>query len=101
MTTRLWSFIGSSDAGDWQVAEKTTIKGDDPLPPTARVLTVALDPPAAPSSSGGGWVLRGVTSNERYVTKDEKAGLVAKQAGIGRGGCNRAAVILIRKSPAW
>ena len=99
MSSRLWSFIGSADAGDWEVGRKSSIKGEDPLPSTARYITIQSAVVANPSSAS--WVLKGVTSNERYVTKEEKAGLVAKQAGIGRESCCHAAVILIRKSPAW
>jgi hypothetical protein len=45
--------------------------------------------------------LRGVTSNERYVTRAEKAELVAVQQAIGRPRARRGALIPIKKSQAW
>lgn len=54
----------------------------------------AVDPAAT-------WCLRGVTSNERYVTREEKDQLAAKQQGIGREEASCAALIPIRKTPEW
>ena len=73
-----------------------TICGE-PLP-AARFLNIA---PAAVSGVGADWVLRGITSNERYVTRDEKLDLVAKQEGLGRPTSRCAALIPIRKSAEW
>jgi chlorite dismutase len=47
------------------------------------------------------WILRGVTSNERYVVREEKVTLVSKQEGLGRVASTRAALIPIRKNTAW
>ena len=47
------------------------------------------------------WALRGVTSNERYVTREEKTQLVNKQQGLGRPEADCGVLIPIRKSPAW
>jgi len=47
------------------------------------------------------WLLRGVTSNERYVTRLEKDQLVAKQPGLDRPEATRAALIPIRKTASW
>ena len=47
------------------------------------------------------WVLRGVTSNERYVSRVEHDALVAKQESLGRVESTRAALIPITKSEAW
>jgi chlorite dismutase len=47
------------------------------------------------------WVLRGITSNERYVTAEEKAQLVGVQQGLGRPSSTCAALIPVRKSAAW
>jgi chlorite dismutase len=60
----------------------------------------------APSASLGGapatpWQLRGVTSHVRYVERAEKIALTSVQAGLGRPEATRAALIPIRKSPAW
>jgi chlorite dismutase len=50
---------------------------------------------------GGKWILRGVTSNERYVTRGEKDSLIKKQAALGRPTATHAALIPIRKSAKW
>jgi chlorite dismutase len=50
---------------------------------------------------GAQWLLRGVTSNLRYVTAAEKGLLAAKQADLGRPEATRAALIPIRKQSAW
>jgi hypothetical protein len=46
-------------------------------------------------------VLRGVTSNERYVSRHEQEALEAVQQPLGRPGCTRAVLIPITKSAAW
>ena len=51
--------------------------------------------------AGASWALRGVISNERYVTRDEKAQLVAKQVPLGRPEANHSALIPIRKNAKW
>lgn len=47
------------------------------------------------------WVLRGVTSYERYVTAAEQQQLRARQPPVGRPEATRAALIPIRKSDEW
>lgn len=47
------------------------------------------------------WVLRGVTSNERYLHAAERASLEALQQPLGRAKAMCAALIPIRKSEAW
>src|SRR5262249_5067457 len=42
-----------------------------------------------------------VTSNDRYVTRNEKERLVRKQAALGRRGANHLALLPIRKSAKW
>ncbi len=46
-------------------------------------------------------MLRGTTSNERYVERPERAALVAGQPALGRLEATCAALIPVRKSPAW
>jgi chlorite dismutase len=91
---RVFTFAGG-DAGAWRVVGMTRVLGD-PLPEVSRVSVTAgtADAPAK-------WRLRGITSNERYVTRDEKGQLVAKQQGLGRPESTRAALIPIRKTAAW
>jgi len=50
---------------------------------------------------GARWMLRGVTSHERYVTRAEHATLAAKSPPLGRPAATRAAMIPIRKSAEW
>ena len=51
--------------------------------------------------SSAGWVLRGITSNERYVERAEKTQLMAKQQALDSPDAICAALIPIRKSAAW
>ena len=95
MAGRFFSFVGGS-GGPWAVKRQIILVGD-PLPPAER-LDVLADRNIGKSAS---WVLRGITSNERYVERTEKEQLVAKQQGLGRAEATRAALIPIRKSPAW
>jgi chlorite dismutase len=50
---------------------------------------------------GATWVIRGLTSNERYVTRSEKNQLVARQPTLGRPQAICAALIPIRKTASW
>lgn len=50
---------------------------------------------------GAVWSLSGCTTNERYVERAERSALVAAQEPLGRAGATCAALIPIRKSPAW
>jgi len=97
MSARLFSFIGG-DTGPWRVLRSSPILGE-PLRAVARLDVVAgteikLNPLA-------GWLLRGITSNDRYVVREEKNQLVSKQQGLGRGEATRAALVPIRKNAAW
>ena len=94
---RLFHFI-AGHAGPWRIERSQNICGD-PLP-AATHITVLPDTPGV-QAAGAAWTLRGITSNERYVTRAEKSALVAKQEGLGRGQASCAALIPIRKSPAW
>ncbi|MEN9580329.1 MAG: hypothetical protein RJA70_3338 [Pseudomonadota bacterium] len=90
LVPRLFSFVGGH-AGPWVVVDVRNIAGE-PLPMTPR----PAEPPLAAS-----WVLRGITSSERYVERVEKVALVQKQEGLGRQSSTCAAFIPIRKSAAW
>ena len=91
---RLYTFVGC-DAGPWRVTTVHAVSGDAfARPPAIAVI-------AGTASAANGWSLRGIVSNERYVARDEKAALVARQEGLGRPGASCAALIPIRKSPAW
>jgi chlorite dismutase len=71
----------------------------DPLPVVERLDIIHGGVVALPE--GGKWLLRGVTSNERYATRAEKEELVKKQAALGRPGSTHGALIPIRKSAKW
>lgn len=73
-------------------------KAGDALAPAA-----ALDVSAGVSSNEAGavWALRGVASHLRYTTAAEAGALAQRQAALGRADAVRAALIPIRKSPAW
>ncbi len=95
---RLVSFVGG-DIGEWLVTICRAVVGE-PLNPVNRIV-IQCDGDVASSTTGSQWILRGVTSNERYATRMEKEQLIAKQVAIGRVEANRAALIPIRKNVAW
>ena len=71
----------------------------EPLPATKR-LEIASGS-EIPSDPHAAWVLRGITSNERYAVHEERSELAAKQQGLGRPETTCAALIPIRKNGAW
>ena len=93
---RLFSFVGGA-TGAWQVVDTRCLSGE-PLAPSER-LDVVNSALALPQDAQ--WLLRGVTSNERYVIRTEKEQLLARQAGTGRPEATCATLIPIRKSGAW
>jgi hypothetical protein len=95
MSTRLFTFTAVAQ-GPWEVTDQTALAG----PPLARASHVQLQA-GAPAAPAGLWSLRGITSNERYVERDEKAALVAQQPSLGEPARSCAALIPIRKTAAW
>ena len=89
---RLHSFVGGS-TGAWSVVSMTTVVGE-PLAPVERVEFVVGELPSSPA--GAAWVLRGVTSNQRYATHDEAMRMQSQQAGLGRADATCGALIPIR-----
>jgi hypothetical protein len=94
---RLFTFVGGKTGG-WSVVSIKAVVGD-PLPVVDRLDGVAGAVAALPD--GGKWMLRGVTSNDRYVTCDEKDRLFKKQAALGRPEATQMALIPIRKNARW
>jgi chlorite dismutase len=92
---RLFTFVGG-EAGPWTIVRSAAVRGEG-LPAAACLDVVAGDVAAG----AGAWVLRGVVSNDRYVTRAEKTALAAVQEAIGRPAAARAALIPIKKSAAW
>ncbi len=97
MNTRSFAFVGGG-TGLWGIVSMSTLIGE-PLPKTGRLDTVSG--PDVAINPEAGWVLRGITSHERYVVRTEKGRLVAKQQDLGRPESIRAALIPIRKNAAW
>ena len=92
------AFAGSS-SGTWTVERMEPVSGPA-LAPASHVEVIHGIPADAPVRDVS-WVLRGVTSNERYVTRVERDVLAARQEPLGRPGSTRAAFIPIAKSERW
>jgi hypothetical protein len=92
------AFVAAS-SGAWSIDRLETVSGS-PLAPASH-LRVAEGCSATDFRQGAIWVLRGVTSNERYVTRVEHEALALRQEPLGRPGSTRAALIPIKKSEAW
>src|SRR5262252_2173252 len=90
--------FAASGSGRWRIESIEAVSGE-PLPAAARLSV--LEGAAARSADGAIWVLRGVTSNERYVTRREHEELADRQEPLGRAGSTCAALIPIKKSEAW
>lgn len=97
MNPRLFTFIGG-EIGLWRVVDINTVVGDA-LADVKRLNIVAGAVRGLPEDAK--WHLRGLTSNERYVTRLEKDQLVAKQPTLGRPQATCAALIPIRKTASW
>jgi chlorite dismutase len=93
----LVAFVGGS-GGAWSVRRMDRVIGA-PLEAVARVGVV--ERPGSAAAVGSGWVLRGVTSNERYVSRAEREALAAVQKPLGRRRSTHAALIPITKSATW
>lgn len=89
------TFLGGS-VGPWEIRSSTPVVGPG-LEQATRLAVVE----GSHAVSGATWALRGVTSNERYVERAERIALVDRQSGLGRPDATAAALIPIRKSPAW
>lgn len=94
---RLFSFVGGRE-GRWKATESRTTTGDA-LPAIERLNIVPGD--VAPLPAGAVWLLRGATSNERYVTRPKKEQLVAKSPALGRPEADSAVLIPIKKNAKW
>jgi hypothetical protein len=94
---RLFSFV-AGEQGPWSIQSNTAVVGES-LPDAACLAVIGYTESVPESASQ--WSLRGVTSNERYVTRDEKTALVARQAELGRPAADRGAFIALRKNPQW
>ena len=88
------TFVGG-DSGAWRVERITAVTGET-LDAVPRVDVVdGLD------AARGAWTLRGVAGHARSVERSEKTQLDAVSPPLGRVEATQAALIAIRKSPAW
>jgi chlorite dismutase len=97
MTSLLHTFVGGT-AGRWRVERMRVIVGQT-LPSVPRLSILEGNQTA--TQEGSTWLLRGVTSYERYIHKTERSALLVQQAELGRFEATRAALIPIKKSTAW
>jgi len=86
------------DTGPWRVAKMEVLAGE-PLSAASRLAIASGS--ESPSEPHVAWVLHGITSNERYVDREEKNQIVAKLLDLGRPEATCAALIAIRKNEAW
>ncbi|HEY5753703.1 MAG TPA: chlorite dismutase family protein [Chthoniobacterales bacterium] len=97
MDNRFYTFVGG-DNGQWRILAIHAVIGESLE--TAPFLDIkSADLRDLPT--GARWLLRGVTSNQRYVTRSEQSSLVAIQAPLGRPEASCAALIPITKTAAW
>jgi len=83
--------------GRWKVERLEGIRG--PSMAAASHLEISLGTNTTPQHAV--WILRGVTSHERYATRAEHDRLATVQPPLGRSGATRAALIPIAKSEEW
>jgi chlorite dismutase len=93
----LYNYVGGS-IGAWRVTDVTTRSGS-PLKPVSRIDIV--NGPLERLPGGTEWVLRGVVSNTRYVSREEQTQLGSRQPSLNRFEADCAALIPIRKSAQW
>jgi chlorite dismutase len=91
--------FAGGESGTWSIERLETVAGA-PLEPVARLDVIDGEAATRPAGEPA-WILRGVTSNERYVSRNEQQALVGAQEPLGRATSTRAALIPITKSEAW
>ncbi len=97
ISERLFSFVGGA-TGRWQVKRMETVIGS-PLAPSSHIDVV--EGGVTLPRDGTVWVLRGVTSYERYVNTSEQQMLARIQPPLDRPQATCAALIPIKKSAVW
>ena len=98
MAVPLLVTFAAGATGAWRIAAMDCIGGDS-LPMAGRLAVIEGRDTPPPAHSD--WVLRGITSNERYVLREEKNELLSKQQRLGRAEATCAALIPLRKNAAW
>jgi chlorite dismutase len=97
----MFTTFRGGQSGAWRVTLLAPVKGEAlaSVPALAITQSASIALPILPSATS--WRLVGVASHARYVEQAEKEQLAAVQAPLGRKEASRAALIPIRKSPAW
>ncbi len=97
----MFTTFRGGQTGAWRVTSLSPVKGEAlaPVPSLSMVHAAAIALPLLPSQTS--WRLAGVASHLRYAERAEKAQLAELHAEPGRLEATRAALIPIRKSPAW
>jgi hypothetical protein len=97
MNSRFVSFVGGN-SGDWRIDSVKAVTGQGLACP-ARLAIENAHVAAVPV--GAAWLLRGVTSNQRYTSRAQQTQLAALQPPLGRPEATCGALIPITKSAAW
>ncbi|RKL65810.1 chlorite dismutase [Salipaludibacillus neizhouensis] len=95
--SKIVSFVGGVQ-GPWKVVRIENVVGK-PLEPVEKIQIV--DGSIEIPSFNTNWILRGVTSNLRYTTSQEKEHLNKHSPTLGRKEDTCAALIPIKKSVEW
>ena len=93
----LYNYLGGSQ-GTWRVTKIDTLSGA-PLKAVSHMEIVPGPLERLPLRTA--WVLKGVVSNTRYVTREERLQLESKQPPLNRPDATLAAMIPIRKTAQW
>jgi len=95
--SRLFLFAAAS-AGQWKIQSISSVIGQSLSPASHLRIGPASELYSLESPA---WVLQGIVSNERYITRDEKNQLLEVQEGLNRPASVCAALIPIKKTLAW
>jgi chlorite dismutase len=97
MENRFYTFAGGV-AGPWKVVSVQACVGAGlETPGCVQIYNESL----GTLPEGASWMLRGVTSNQRYVNRAEQMSLVSVQPPLGRPEVTCAALIPILKTAQW
>jgi len=88
----------AGDMGAWRIMSMRTVFGTR-LSPASHLNFLAAERLTPETRSA--WILLGLVSNVRYLTRPELTALRAKQEPLGRPAARRAALIPIKKTAEW
>jgi chlorite dismutase len=97
----MFTTFRGGQTGAWRVTALASVKGEGlaPVRSLSVVHSEAIALPLLPSPTS--WRLAGVISYLRYVERAEQVLLAEVHAELGRPASSHAALIPIKKSPAW